>query len=76
MFVSLPPSIPWLVLSKDPLTDWLSHTEMEKREYSLSCYCMSVCEREMRLFPGFPIWRGHAGQHAGQAALLLHVSEL
>lgn len=43
MFVSLPPSIPWLLLSKDPLTDWLSHMEMEKREYTLSCYCMSVC---------------------------------
>lgn len=78
MLLSLHLSIPWLLISKDPLTDWLSHMEMEKRGYALSCYCMSVCarEREMRLFPGFTVWCGHTGQHAGQAALLLHVSEL
>lgn len=78
MLLSLHLPIPWLLISKDPLTDGLSHTEMEKREYALSCYFMSVCvrEREMRLCPGFRVWRGHTGQRAGQAALLLNVSEL
>ena len=46
MLLSLHLSILWLLTSKDPLTDWLSHMQMEKRGYALSCYCMSVCVRE------------------------------
>lgn len=37
---------------------------------------LCMWKHEMRLFPGFMVWWGHTGQHAGQAALLLYVSEL
>lgn len=62
-------SIRCLLASKDPVTHWLTHKEMENRGCALLCYCT-------RVFPGFRVWWGHTGQRAGRAALPLYVSEL